>query len=81
MTLQKYLNINHLSQSTFSEKSGIPQAAISRYVSGVNLPSFRNFLKIYTLTNGLVGLEDFLPNSLIDPLPTSASVSDNTPGG
>lgn len=57
--LSKYLSKKKLSQQKFAEMIGVTQAAVNRYVNGVQKPEENIMVKIFEITKGEVTPNDF----------------------
>jgi hypothetical protein len=61
MRLGEYLQLADIPQAKFAVLLGVRRATISRYISGTKIPSATDMLKIWGLSRGLVGLDDWMP--------------------
>ena len=61
MRLGEYLRSADISQARFAVLLGVRRATISRYISGTKIPPATDMLKIWDLSRGLVGLDDWMP--------------------
>lgn len=59
MTLAAWLKKTGMSQQDFSQRTGIEQPLVSRYVRGKGQPKAVYILAIEKATNGEVALEDW----------------------
>jgi len=61
MRLGEYLQLADIPQAKFAVLLGVQRATISRYISGTKIPPATDMLKIWDLSRGLVGLDDWMP--------------------
>ncbi len=59
MQLYQYLNDENISQTDFSEKIGVTQPTLSRYVNGDIIPSVIIAYKIEKVTKGAVTCKEW----------------------
>jgi len=59
MTFKEYIDGTGVNLRDLSKKIGIHYSQLSRYASGVILPSLANAHRIYIFTNKKVALEDW----------------------
>lgn len=59
MTLQQYLDENHLTPTRFAGMAGINHATVLRLLAGGQVPRADTALKIHDITGGAVTLEDW----------------------
>lgn len=60
MTLTQYLTANGLTQSDAARALGVTHSTVSRWVSGLRLPSRDQYQAIYRWTGGEVSANDFI---------------------
>jgi transcriptional regulator with XRE-family HTH domain len=67
MTLDEYLKQSGLSQAAFGARVGLPQATISRYVSGTRFPDKETVRRIEAATDGAVMPADWYGEPVLRP--------------
>lgn len=75
MKLKDYLTQHNLSQTRFAARIGRPVSAVSRWLSGVQRPSWAALELISNATGGAVMPNDFMPN---DFMPNDVVAEDDT---
>jgi transcriptional regulator with XRE-family HTH domain len=63
MTLRDWMDKNHVTQLDMSEKTGISQSLLSKYLSGDRIPKIENALVISKATKGAVPVESWVRKS------------------
>lgn len=60
MTLTEYLRDNQITQTAAASELGVTQAHVAMLVAGTRRPSLALLRRIVALTDGKVGLDDFV---------------------